>query len=136
MMNKMVSVVIATYNCRRYVGEAVESALAQSYQPIEVIVVDDGSTDGTAEELRPFKDRIRYLVQANQGPAAARNHGIRAARGEYVAFLDADDLWAPSKIEKQVAAMEKSDKIGVVHCGLLRTNVQTGATELCLNDTD
>jgi glycosyltransferase involved in cell wall biosynthesis len=135
-MSKLVSVVIATYNSRRFIGEAVESVLSQTYQPIEIIVVDDGSTDGTNEELQPFKERIRYLVQANQGPAAARNHGIRAAQGEYVAFLDADDLWAPSKIEKQVAAMEKSAQVGVVHCGMLRTNVQSGVTELCLSDTD
>src|SRR5215212_11526906 len=104
-MNPLVSVVIPTYNRRRLVVEAVESALAQTYRPLEILVVDDGSTDGTEAELHRFGSAVRYLKQPNQGAAAARNRGIRAATGELVAFLDSDDLWAPAKIEKQVALM-------------------------------
>src|ERR1700674_2946625 len=98
-MSKLVSVVIPTYNYRQFVVEAVESVLAQTYRPIELIVVDDGSTDGTRAELERFEGQIRYMFQENRGLPAARNRGIRAAAGEYVAFLDADDVWAPTKIE-------------------------------------
>lgn len=133
-MGKLVSVVIPTYNTRRYVAEAVESALAQTYRPLEVLVVDDGSTDGTDVEMRRFGDPVRYLVQQNRGPAAARNLGIREARGEYVAFLDADDLWDPVKITKQVAVMERSPEVGVVYCGIQRVDLQAGTTVTIVRD--
>ena len=124
----LVSVVIPTYNYRCHVVEAVESALAQTYQPIEVIVVDDGSSDDTKQELLPFRERIRYRYQQNQGTSAARNQGIRMAGGDYIAFLDADDVWEPTKIEKQVQVMEQSPRTGVVFCEFYRVNVQTGVT--------
>jgi glycosyltransferase involved in cell wall biosynthesis len=97
-----VSVVIPTYNRRRFVAEAVESALAQDYPDLEVIVVDDGSSDGTAESLSRFGCAIRYVRQENRGASAARNHGIRLATGEYIAFLDSDDLYLPDKVRSQV----------------------------------
>ena len=97
----LVSVIIPVYNGERYLAEAVESALAQSYRPIEVIVVDDGSTDGTAEIARSFEE-VRYVGQTNQGQAAAMNAGIKTARGEFISFLDADDLWPPNKLSVQI----------------------------------
>lgn len=99
----VVSVVIPTHDRRALVREAVESALAQASADFEVIVVDDGSADGTAESLeREFGGRIRLLAQPNRGVSAARNRGVAACRGEYVAFLDSDDLWRPRKLAAQL----------------------------------
>jgi glycosyltransferase involved in cell wall biosynthesis len=127
-MEKLVSIVIPTYNRCRYLVEAVECVLAQTYEPIEVIVVDDGSTDGTAAAMERFVGRAQYLTQENQGPSAARNLGIGHSTGEYIAFLDSDDLWAPTKVEKQVAILERSPQVGVVFCEALRLDCQTGET--------
>ncbi|MCC7355150.1 MAG: glycosyltransferase [Anaerolineae bacterium] len=101
-----VSAIIPTYNCAEYIVEAIESILAQTYQDLEIIVIDDGSTDNTRQLLAPYQDRIIYLYQENQGESVARNRGIRLARGEYVAFLDADDWWVPTKLERQVAILD------------------------------
>lgn len=108
-----VSVVIPTYNCAEYVGSAVDSVLAQTYAPVEVIVVDDGSTDDTAEILRPYLGRITFLPQPNRGVAAARNAGIAHSTGQLVAFLDADDLWHPEKLAEQVRLFEFEPDLGV-----------------------
>jgi GT2 family glycosyltransferase len=97
----LVSVVVPVYNGARFLAAALESVFAQDYRPIEIIVVDDGSDDGSAEIARSF-DGVRYLFQNNQGQAAARNVGVHAARGEFVAFLDADDLMLPGKISAQL----------------------------------
>ncbi|MBM2835200.1 MAG: glycosyl transferase [Candidatus Brocadiaceae bacterium] len=97
--NVQVSVVIPTYNRAPYVIMAIESVLAQSYQDYEIIVVDDGSTDGTRDVLEPYRDRIRYMYQDNKGVSAARNTGIQESRGEWIAFLDSDDEWLPNKLE-------------------------------------
>lgn len=117
MSNPLVSVVIATHNMARYLPLAVQSVLDQTYQALEVLVIDDGSTDDTAAVMRPFLDdpRIRYLVQGNQGQAGAKNHGVREAKGEYVAFLDADDLWDREKLERQIPLFSQSERIGVVY---------------------
>lgn len=112
-----VSVVIPTYNYARFLGEAIDSALAQTRPALEVIVVDDGSTDATSEVLAAYGDRIRVLRQQNQGVAAARNAGIAAARGEYLAFLDSDDAWYPQKLERQMPRFERDPSLGLVHCG-------------------
>lgn len=93
-----ISVVIPTYDRKDYLLEALESVLAQHVPPDEILVVDDGSTDGTREALAPYERRIRYIRQDNQGKSAARNTGILAARGDYVAFLDSDDVWEPERI--------------------------------------
>ncbi len=98
----LVSVIIPTYNRARFVVEAVESVLHQSFKDYEVIVVDDGSDDATPELLSPYINRIRYIAQPRQGPSAARNTGINESRGTYCAFLDSDDLWRPEKLERQV----------------------------------
>ncbi len=106
------------YNYARYLREAIDSALAQSYPPLEVIVVDDGSTDATPEVLASYGDRIRVLRQSNRRAAAARNAGIAAARGEYVAFLDADDVWPRRKLELQMARFDADPSLGLVHGGV------------------
>src|SRR5438477_3922397 len=102
MRNDLVTAVIPTYNYGRFVTQAVESALGQTYRNLEIIVVDDGSTDDTREQLLPYRDRLRYIYQENQSVAAARNTGIRAATSEFIAFLDADDLWHPRELELQM----------------------------------
>jgi glycosyltransferase involved in cell wall biosynthesis len=109
-----VSVVIPTYNRAQQAAAALESVLAQTYSELEVIVVDDGSTDGTPEIIRKLVSRqaddgksTRYFLQANQGPSVARNKGIEQARGEWIAFLDSDDVWLPEKLESQVQALQQ-----------------------------
>ena len=102
-----VSVVIPTFNRWPLLAEAVNSVLAQSYRDFELIVVDDGSTDATAKELPKMNSRLRFLSTPRRGVAAARNLGVREARGHYVAFLDSDDLWLSRKLEKQTQFMQQ-----------------------------
>jgi len=99
----LISCVVPVFNGERYLGEALESIFKQSYQSLEIIVVDDGSTDGTAAVMDHYAGQVRFLRQANSGTAAARNLGLKAATGEFVAFLDADDLWHTEKLERQMA---------------------------------
>lgn len=107
-MNPKVSVVIPTYNRAAKVPLGIESVLAQTFSDLEVVVVDDGSSDGTGDVLREkFGSRIRYFPQANQGASAARNKGIELARGEWIAFLDSDDQWEKDKLEWQFKALER-----------------------------
>lgn len=113
-MGELVSAVIPTYNYGHFVCEAVESALAQTYAPLEVIVVDDGSTDDTRDRLARYGDRIRYVRQENQGLSAARNTGIREARGRWVAFLDSDDRWHPRRLELQMDYAATNPGVGLV----------------------
>lgn len=110
-MSPKVSVVIPSYNRAVEVPRAIESALSQTSSDLEVIVVDDGSSDGTGKILAErFGDRIRYYAQVNQGASVARNRGIAEARGEWIAFLDSDDLWERDKIERQLKALEQFSK--------------------------
>ena len=97
----LVSVIIPVYNGSRHLRAALESVFAQTYRPFEVLVVDDGSVDDSGLIAQSFPD-VRYIHQTNQGVAAARNHGIQAARGEFLAFLDQDDLWIPEKLKLQI----------------------------------
>lgn len=107
-MHLMVSVVIPTYNRASLVRNSIESALGQTFRDLEVIVVDDGSTDGTGEIVRrEYGERIRYFYQPNQGQSVAFNSGIEKARGEYIAFLASDDVWLPEKIEWQLKALNQ-----------------------------
>lgn len=117
-MSPRVSVLIPTHNYGRFLAQALESVFAQSYSDYEVIVVDDGSTDDTREVASKFP-QVRYLYQEQTGVATARNRLLEEAQGEFAAFLDADDLWLPDKLEKQVAYMEKHPD-----CGILFTAVQ------------
>jgi len=115
MNDPLVSVVIPTYNRRDIVGRAIDSALAQSYRNLEVIVVDDGSTDGTEAALHDlYGERIRVVRQENRGVSAARNHGMRLARGDFIALLDSDDQWHTDKIGKQVDFLAGHPGIGMV----------------------
>jgi len=101
-VNPLVSVVIPVFNGERYLRDAVQSVLDQRYAPLEIIIVDDGSTDGTATVAQSLPEAVSYLHHTNQGPAAARNRGIEQARGGLIAFADADDLWPPAKLELQL----------------------------------
>ena len=106
MGNQLISCIVPVFNGERYLGDAIESICQQTYQKFEIIVIDDGSTDGTAAVARQYGHRIRYLRQLNAGTGAARNLGLAAAQGEFIAFLDADDLWHPEKLERQMARFE------------------------------
>jgi glycosyltransferase involved in cell wall biosynthesis len=110
----LVSVIIPAYNCERFIAEAVESVRQQDYEPIEIIIIDDGSTDGTASCVKCLGEDICYLYQSNRGPAAARNRGIRMANGEVIAFLDADDYWPKNKLKIQMARMNRDPEIEIV----------------------
>jgi glycosyltransferase involved in cell wall biosynthesis len=111
-----VSIIIPTYNRKHFVTDAIDSCLAQTYPNCEIIVIDDGSTDGTEAFLRDtYGERIRYIYQANQGPAIARNIGISSANGEFIHFCDADDQLLPHKIETCVAYVQAHPDIAVVH---------------------
>lgn len=111
----LVSTIIAAYNGARYVRESIESALAQTYAPHEVVVYDDGSSDGTPEVLRSFGDRIVFIrADENRGLAVARNRAIERSRGSHVALLDQDDLWRPGKLERQMALFAAHPDLGLV----------------------
>lgn len=112
-MDPLVSVVIPVFNGEAFLREAVQSVLDQKYSPVEIIIVDDGSTDGTGTLARVL-ETVRYLHQANQGPAAARNRGIAHARGSLIAFADADDLWPARKLELQLPYLVNDPAIDIV----------------------
>lgn len=109
-----VSVVIPAYNVAEYVGEAIESALAQTYPNVEVVVVDDGSTDSTAAVIDSYRNEVVVVSQENQGLASARNAGIRSASGELFALLDADDLWLTDRLDRLIPVLEARPEIGMV----------------------
>jgi glycosyltransferase involved in cell wall biosynthesis len=117
MTTPRVSIVIPAYNMAAFVSHAIESALGQTYDDCEIIVVDDGSVDETGAIVRRFEPRVRYVYQDNAGANAARNHGIRLARGSAVALLDADDVWLPHKLERQVALLDSRPDVKLVGCG-------------------
>lgn len=125
MDHPLVSVIIPTYNRREYVQEAIDSALGQTYKNVEIVVVDDGSTDQTQEALcNRYGKQIHYFFQDNQGESVARNVAIRRSTGEYIALLDSDDIWLPHKLEQQVAFMEQQPEVGLVAAHILRMNEQ------------
>jgi glycosyltransferase involved in cell wall biosynthesis len=115
-METTVSVVIPAYNAAGFVSRAIESCLAQTYRPIEIIVVDDGSSDNTAEIVSRFSHPVRLIQRANGGPAAARNDGAREATGDWLALLDADDYWFPDKLRVQLQQQDISPDVAVVYC--------------------
>ncbi len=110
--DSLVSCVVPVYNGEKFLGEAIDSIQAQTYRPIEIIVIDDGSTDGTAQVIERYRDRIKSARQENAGAPTARNHGVRLAGGEFVAFLDADDLWHERKLELQIELLTARPEIG------------------------
>lgn len=117
-----VSIVIPVYNGERYIAAAIDSVLTQTYQNFEIIVVDDGSSDSTPEILQQYGDRIRAVYQTNQGVALARNHGIKLAQGEWIAFLDADDTFLPDKLAAQLAFAAERPQLGMIHSGWRRVS--------------
>ena len=122
-----VSLVIATYNHARFLGEALDSAVAQTLEGVEVVVVDDGSTDDTEAVLARYGGRLRVIRQPNRGLAAARNTGLAAARGTYVSFLDADDVLMPTKLAEQAAILDRAPTVGWTYCDVLIETTATGA---------
>ena len=111
---KKVSVIIPVYNAEKYVEDAVKSVLSQTYENIEILIIDDGSPDKSIEICERFKNpKVKIIRQKNRGLAGARNTGIRHAQGDYLAFLDADDMWLPEKLEKHILHLENSSQIGI-----------------------
>lgn len=113
-----ISVIVPVFNDAAYLAEALESILAQTFAVAEILVVDDGSTDASAAVARRFAPRVRYVVQAHAGAGAARNHGVRLAQSELLAFLDADDLWHPEKLALQTQAMQAEAELDAVFAHL------------------
>jgi len=118
--NVKISAIVPVYNCARYVGKAIESIFAQTHPASEIIVVDDGSTDGTRDALERYKSSITYIYQKNAGEPAARNTGMRHSSGDYIAYLDADDLWMPDKLELQLQYLKTHP-----NCDLVYTDMMT-----------
>lgn len=117
-----VSIVIPVYNGEKYIKKTLSSVFNQSFKDFEVITIDDGSQDKTKKILKTYGKKIRYIYQENKGTAAARNTGIKAAKGKYIAFLDQDDLWLPQKLAEQVKILDKKPKVGLVFCGSFLLN--------------
>ncbi|MFH0702008.1 MAG: glycosyltransferase [bacterium] len=123
MKNPKVSIIVTTYNRKHYLKDTLDSVFNQTFNDFELIIIDDGSTDETKELIKLYKcQRIKYFYQNNSGLNAARNAGINLACGEFLAFLDSDDIWLPTKLEKQVNILEKYPDICLVYCGTLLIN--------------
>lgn len=114
-MKPLVSAIIPVYNCEKYLGEAIESILNQTYSNTEIIVVDDGSEDGTSTVAEKYTDQINLIRQKNSGIGMARNTGIKNAGGEFLAFLDADDIWSPDKLSKQLEIFRMNNNVDIVY---------------------
>lgn len=119
-----VSIIIPTYNCASYLGRAIDSASAQTYKDYEILIVDDGSTDDTKDVAMQYGRKVTYLYQRNLGLSAARNHAVANASGELLAYLDADDMWYPEKLERQVAFLDAHQECGMVHSEMSIINEQ------------
>lgn len=122
LMNPLVSAIVPVYNGERYLSEALDSALAQTYPNVEIIVVDDGSTDLSqaiaAQYAREHPEKVHVIHQANGGTGAARNTAIKAARGSYIAMLDQDDVWTPAHLAEAIAVLESDPSVGLVHANI------------------
>jgi glycosyltransferase involved in cell wall biosynthesis len=127
-----VSVIIPTYECERYISLAIDSVLAQTFKDYEIIIIDDGSTDNTQNELKKYSmmNNIKIIRQSNQGPSAARNCGIKMSSGKFIAFLDADDIWLPKKLEMQITFLRNNPLVHLVYCNayIFKENFTWGKT--------
>ncbi len=117
-MNEHVNVIIPAYNAAKYLAEAIESVLKQSYKRYDITVVDDGSNDNTAEISKRYGDCVQYVFQTNMGPSSARNRGIISGKGSHVAFIDADDVWIENKLDRQMDLFRTKPWLGMVGCGV------------------
>lgn len=128
MNEHKISCIIPTYNSARFIAETIDSVFAQTVGMYEVLVVDDGSTDDTKSVVDSFEGRVRWLRQENSGPGAARNNGVRNTTGDFIAFLDSDDIWTPDKTEKQLARFAARPELGVCFGELFnfRTDTENG----------
>jgi len=127
-MQQSVSVIIPAYNYGRFIADAICSVLEQTRPASEIVVVDDGSTDDTGAVVAAFGNQVKYVRQENSGVCAARNHGVGESTGELIALLDADDIWEPTNLEKQIARFEADPSLGLVHCGMREFDDDTGMT--------
>ncbi len=118
MIKPLVSVIIPNHNYANFLEGAIESVLFQTYSNIEIIVVDDGSSDNSREVLKKYANQVKLIFQTNQGVSIARNTGVAESKGDLIAFLDADDIWLPTKIEKQVDLFTRDSSLGLVHVGV------------------
>lgn len=124
-MDKLVSVVIPSYNRANYIGATIESVLGQTYRNIEIIVIDDGSTDNTEDVVSKYLPKVKYIKQKNSERGASRNHGLRLAKGEFISFLDSDDLWLPNKIETDLEFFSNNSSIGVIYTDAVQIDAQS-----------
>ena len=130
MSSPLVSVIIPVFNAERFLSDSLNSVLSQGYANLELIMVDDGSTDGSREIIERTPGNIRYLRQENSGPAAARNRGIETAVGDILAFQDADDIWPPRKLEIQLAVLDRDPTFEIVMGQVQRVQSSEGEAEL------
>ena len=115
----LISVIVPAFNAEKYLSEALQSIIDQKYAPIEIIVVDDGSTAGTAAVAADFGTKTQYVYQKNSGPAAARNKGLEISQGEIIGFIDADDWWSSDKLRLQIPHLIEDNDLGII-LGLLQ----------------
>jgi glycosyltransferase involved in cell wall biosynthesis len=127
-MNRTISVVIPTYNYKRFIGDALQSVLGQTLPPSEILVVDDGSEDDTESVVRSFGERVRYIRQKNAGVSSARNRGVAETSGELITFVDADDVVEPEFLEALYAEFTGRADVGLAHCGTRLFDSETGET--------
>ena len=127
MTSPLVSIVIPTYNCERYIRETVQSIVDQTMADWELVIVDDGSTDATVDIARKLDPRIQVLEQANAGVCVARNRGFEASRGRFLCFMDHDDIWYPEKLARQMGWMERRPELGVVYSNCIFWHARDGA---------
>jgi len=125
----LVSVIIPTYNSAKFISGSVSSVTNQTYSNIEILIIDDGSTDNTEAVVQALSGPIRYIKQINSGPSSARNRGIAQSKGKYIAFLDVDDEWEPSKIESQVIFFENDKNLSIVATGYVRCDAGLSPVE-------
>lgn len=119
-MQPLVSVIIPSYNCESYIAETINSVLTQDYSPIELLIIDDGSTDNTCKIIEQYGNRLTLIQQSNAGVCSARNKGIKEANGDYICLMDHDDYWFPDKISLQVKAFQKHPEAGIVYSNFKR----------------